>query len=295
MRSLKITLLLALGLLIAGGAPPGVGADAPDELSGDEILERAAQEGRFTQEGSQISRVRLDLLFEDGSTGAKEFAFFSRRDGEGNEFLLIYFLRPELECGTMLLSHDFAEPEKETRLWFFLSGLGQVKELVSEAERNASFAGSNFKNDQIGGGFDLYEDYRGALQGQEAVEVTWLGETTSRQAYRVTLEQRPEADVDFPTGTVWVDTEEFLVFRGEFNNAAGKLEERLTLDRFVEFTEDIVPNFLQLENVLDGSQSTLEILERRRPEAELPDAIFTPEALKSFNPEEFGVESVCAP
>lgn len=293
MECWRTTLLVALGIGVLAALGSVAGAQEP--LTGDEILQKSSEEGGFTQEGSQISLVNFDLLFKDGTTGDRTFAFFGKRDPEGNEKLLIYFLEPELECGTIFLSVDPADPEGETRLWLFLSGLGQVKELVSEEDRNASFAGSNFQNDQIGGGFDLHEDYRGALRGQEAVDVTWLGETTSRQAYHVALERRPEADVDFPTGAVWIDTEEYLVFRGEFNNAAGKLEQRLTLDEFVEFDGDIVPNVIRVENVLDGSRTAAHVRERRKPDEELPDELFTPEALRDFNPEDFGIDSPCAP
>jgi len=45
--------------------------------------------------------------------------------------------------------------------------------------------------------------------------------------------------VDFPTGTVWVDKEEFLTLRGEFDNEAGQLEQTITLDDFVEFEGEI--------------------------------------------------------
>lgn len=295
MRPIRVALLVALASLVAGSVAPSGGAGAQNELSGDEILERASREGSFTQRGSQISRVRFELLFTDGKTGMREFAFFAKRDEAGSEKLLIYFLRPELECGTAFLSHDSADPEEETRLWLLLPALGQVKELVSEADRNASFAGSNFENDQIGGGFDLHEDYRGELEGEERVGVSWLGRTQERLAYVVSLEQWPEAEVDFPTGTAWIDEQEFIALRIEFENAAAKLEQVLTLAEFVEFEDDIVPNRLEAENVLEGSRTTVRIEERRRPESDLPDAIFMPENLKEFNPEEFGVDSPCVP
>jgi hypothetical protein len=263
--------------------------------TGDEILERAGERSAFVREGSRISLIDFDILFKDGTTELKKFAFFGKRTLEGDEKLLIYFLEPPLECGTILLSIDPADPKEETRLWLFLSGLGQVKELVSEEDRDASFARSNFQNDQIGGGFDLHEDYTGELLGEEPVEVSWLGEKKARTAYKVALTAREEADVDFPTGFVWVDVEEFLTLRGEFNNAAGLLEERITLDEFVEFAGEILPNRIEAANVLDGSRTTVYILERRVVEPELPDEIFTPEALKGFNPEDYGIDSPCVP
>jgi len=232
------------------------------DLTGDEILARVSDRGVVSGEGSQVSRISFDLVFSDGSNGHREFAFFGSSTAAGADKLLIYFLEPELECGTMFLSIDPADPEADTNLWLFLSGLGRVKQLVSDADRNASFAGSNFSNDQLGGGFDLGKDYLGTLAGEEEVEVEWLGQSQKRSAFRVTLEQRPEADVDFPTGTVWVDREEFTILRAEFNNSAGIIEQTITPNDFAEFDGDLVANRIEVANVLDGSATTVATLER---------------------------------
>lgn len=282
----------AVGLGALTGARGGAAQDGPP--TGNEILERAAQKSSFVREGSRISLVEFDILFPDETTQSRKFAFFGKRDETG-EKLLIYFLEPELECGTIFLSFDPTDPQEETRLWLFLSGLGQVKELVSEEDRNASFAGSNLQNDQVGGGFDLSEDYTGELLGEEPLTVTWLGEERERVAYKVALTRRPEAEVDFPTGTVWVDKEEFLTLKGDFNNEAGNLEQRVTLNEFEEFEGEIVPNVIVVENVLERSKTTVRTLERRVVEPELPDSIFRPENLKDFNPEAYGVDSPCVP
>ncbi len=293
MKTLRIGLTIALGLAVAGGLGPWVGAQ-DGEPTGDEILERAAEEGGFNTQGSQLSRTTFDLVFSDGSTGNREFGFFSKAEQDGVDKSLIYFLRPEAECGTMFLTHDPDAAGEDSQLWLFLSALGDVKELVSQEERDASFAGSNLERDEIGGGGqDFNDDYVGTLEGTETVEVSWRGESTEREAYRVTLEAREDADVDFPTGTVWIDTDEFVTFRAEFNNANEALERTLTLDQFVEFDGDIVPNRIVVENILDESKTTVTTEERRRPEGEFPDGMFDPENLPDFNPEEFGVESPC--
>lgn len=262
-------------------------------LSGDEILLEVAERGVFSSEGSVVSRIGFDLVFKDGSTAGREFAFFGRSEPGDDELLLIYFLQPPLECGTIFLSRDSADPGAGTSLWLFLSGLGQVKELVSEADRNASFAGSNFENDQLGGGFDLHEDYVGTLTSEEALEVDWMGASQGRTAFRVTLEERPEADVDFPTGVVWVDRETFVVLKAEFDNASGVTEQVFTPADFVAFEDDIVPNVVVVANVLEGSETTVRTLERFRPENGFSEDVFAPENLKTFDPGAFGIASDC--
>lgn len=293
MKTLRIGRFIALGLIVAVGLGPWASAQ-DDDLTGDEVLQRAADEGGFNVQGSQISRTTFDLVFSDGSTGSREFAFLSKTERDGIDKSLIYFLRPEAECGTMFLTHDPDASGEDSQLWLFLSALGDVKELVNEEDRNASFAGSNLERDEIGGGGqDFSDDYVGALQGTEMVEVSWRGETVEREAYHVTLEAREGADVDFPTGQVWIDTEEFVTFRAELNNANGTLERTLALDQFVEFAGDVVPNRIVVENVLDGSKTTVTTEDRRRPESELPESVFDAESLGEFNPEEYGIDSPC--
>ncbi len=284
-----------LVLLGVGAFGPVLHVGAQGDLTGDEILQKADENSSFVREGSRISLVQFDLIFPDTSTGSRTFAFFAKREPDGTDKLLIYFLKPELECGTIFMSIDPADPAEKKRLWLFLSGLGQVKELVSDEDRKASFAGSNLKNDEVGS-FNLARDYSGELLGEQGVELkSWLGEPQTRAAYRIAIAQRPDADVDFPTGTVWIDKEAFLTLKGEFVNNADQLEQTVALDEFVEFEGDIVPNRVEVANVLDGSKTTVLILERRVVEPDLPDEIFTPEALKDFNPEDFGVDSPCAP
>lgn len=282
MKRFPQTLLLLLFLMWS--APL-----AAQDLTGDQILERASQEGALTAEGSRINLVDFQVQSADGATVQRSFAFFSKRaDGQPDK-LLIYFLAPELERGTMFLSLDPADPAEDARLWLYLSALGQVKELVSENDRSAGFAGSNLQNDQIGGGFDFSEDYVGQLLGQEPVSVAWLGQAQPRAAYKVAITAKPEADVDFPSGTAWVDMETFVVLKGELINKAGALEQISTLDGFVEFEGNFEPSAIVVKDLLDDGQTTITITDRRAVD-ELPDEIFTPEALPSFDPAQFGVE-----
>jgi len=58
----------------------------------------------------------------------------------------------------------------------------------------------------------------------------------------------------------------------------------------LEFEGEIEPNMVIVENVLEGSQTVIRTLQRQTPD-DLPDEIFTPEALPSFDPAEFGIEA----
>jgi len=98
---LLILLMVAVGFGALAGTNAGVAQDGPP--TGDEILAKAAEKSSFVREGSRISIIEFDILFPDGTTQTRKFAFFGKRDETG-EKLLIYFLEPELECGTIFLS-----------------------------------------------------------------------------------------------------------------------------------------------------------------------------------------------
>lgn len=256
-------------------------------LTGDEILQRASEAGSITAQGSRISVVAFEITDRNDITVPRKFAFFSKRETGQPDKLLIFFLEPELERGTIFLSIDPIDPAEDTRLWLFLSALGQAKELISDQDRSTGFAGSNLQNDQIGSGFDFSGDYAAELLGEETISVNWLGQAQARPVFKIALTQKPEADVDFPSGTAWIDTEEFVVLKAELNNKAGVLEQVSTLNDFVEVDGDIETSVILVKNVLDDSQTMISISDRQTVD-NLPDDLFTVEALPSFDPAQFG-------
>jgi hypothetical protein len=53
------------------------------------------------------------------------------------------------------------------------------------------------------------------------------------------------------------------------------------------FEEDLIPEQIQTQNPLDGSATTISVLEQYRQE--LPDTLFMSENLPSFDPGAYGV------
>ena len=113
-----------------------------------------------------------------------------------------------------------------------------------------------------------------------------MGRVWNRPVYVLELAARPEADVDYPTGKLWVDKEELLPLRTEFLNDAGELEKLMEILALGYFEEDLIPEQIQTQNLLDGSATTISVLERHREE--LPDTLFVSENLAAFDPAEYG-------
>jgi hypothetical protein len=172
-------------------------------------------------------------------------------------------------------------------MWLYLPALGVVKELVSESEKEQSFAGTNLTYEQIGGGFEFSGDYDANRLSDEMITVPIEGVEEVRPVYVLELTATPGAEVDYPTGKLWVDKEELLPLRTELRNGAGELEELMEILALGYFEEDLIPERIQTQNPLDGSATTISVLEQYRQE--LPDTLFMSENLPSFDPGAYGV------
>lgn len=271
--SLIFGLALLLGLVALGSASNGP--------SGDEILARVDAQQDLLMGGSLISVIRFDNAYSDGTSAYNIFGGLSKK-GEGQpERSLVYFKEPEDVRGTIFLS---IKPEGQSaRLWLYLPALGVVKELVSEEERGGSFAGSTFSYRQVGER-KMAEDFNAELIGEETVQV----EGVAYPAYLLKLTAKPGAEVDYPTGRVWVGKDNWISLKAEEYNQAGKLERTMEVLALGEFEGTVTADAMVARDVLNNNATTISFLERRRPAEELPDSLFEPGNLASFDPEAWG-------
>jgi len=274
--SLILGLALLLGALLAA-------VSYPDGLTGDEILQKVDEQQDVIMGANLISIVRFDNVYSDGTTAPYLFGALGKHiEGQADKSL-IYFKEPEDVRGTIFLS---VKPEgEEARLWLYLPALGQVKELVSEEERGGSFAGSTFSYREVGSR-KISDDYTAEVVGEEAVTIG----DQSYDCYVLALTAKPDAEVDYPTGRSWVAKDSWLTLKAEDYNEAGNLERTMEVLELGEFEGNLVANKIVARNVLEGSSTTISFLERRRPEEEIPDAVFDWQNLPEFDPTEWGFE-----
>lgn len=264
-------MIVAIGLTLVIGQG--------QSLDGNQILAKVDERGSFGT-GGRVTLAQFQIAAKDGTQVDRKFAFFTKTNLAGQpDRLLAYFLEPELEKGTIFLSIDPVDPVEKTKLFLFLPALGQVKELISEKDRNASFAGSNIQQDSVGRS-NFSDDFTAELIGEDTIN--------GRKAYVLSVTARPEADVDYPTGKMWVDQEEFLVLRQEGVRDDGKLEQVFEAVDLQPFEGRLESNKLIIKNVLEGSETQITTLEKRT--VDLPDEIFDPANLPSFDPSRFGVQ-----
>ena len=262
-----------IALLLIGGAA------LAQNLTADDILDRMETEGDVLAEGSMIVQMRFDNVYSDGTTASNTFAGLSKPN-----MSLMVFLEPEDVQGTIFLTLDPEAEDADTRLWLYLPLLGIPKELVSEEARGGSFAGSSISYEDIGSD-DQREDYDAVLIGEEVVTVG----NEDRTAYVLESTAKPDAEEDVVRTVLWVDKESFVMLKMEAYNDLGNLERTLNVIELGEFEGHLVVDGMHARDVLEESETTITFLERRRPDGEIPDEVFDPENLVSFDPAAWGL------
>ena len=261
-----------MALLLIGGAA------LAQDLTADDILDRMEEEGDTLAEGSMISQMRIDVNHPDGTTTWQTSAVLSKPDR-----MLIYQLEPEdYNKGSMWLIVE--QEDDDSRLWMYLPALGTPKELISEEQRGGSFAGSSISLEDIGGD-DQRENYDAVVIGEEPLTI----EEETHAAYVIESTAKPDVDEDIVRTVLWVDKESFVMLKMETYNDLGNLERTLAVLELGEFEGHLVAKVMFDRNELEEKETTITFLERRRPGGEIPDEVFDPENLVSFDPAAWGL------
>ncbi len=277
----KVTLVTLLAVLIGGLAITAVSYAAG--LTGDQILQKVDEHETIATQGNLISKIRFDNVYSDGTTAYNVFGGLSVKIKGQPEKSLIYFEEPEDVAGTIFLS---IKPEgQDARMWLYLPALGIAKEIVAE-QRKQSFAGSTFSYKDVASR-SFADKYSAKLVGEESVKIG----DKSYDCYVLELTAKPNSDADYPTAKAWVDKNSFLMLKSEDYNSEGKLERTMEVLAIGEFEGNAVADKMIAKNVLDKSSTTITFLERKRPAKPIPDSIFDPNNLSSFDPTEFGFSS----
>lgn len=250
-------------------------------LTGNKILQKVEEQEEEVMGGDLITFIRFDTVNPDGTTSSNVFRGLGKSGPEQTDKSLIYFLEPKDVRGTLFLSID--PEEGDSRIWLYLPALGTRKELISEEEREKSFAGSTFSYEDIGERSTV-DDFNGKVVGEEVLTV----EDQELSCYVLKLEAKPDAEIDYPTGKTWVSKDSLLTLKSEYYNQAGNLVRAIEVLALGEFEGKTVSKKMINKNILEDSSTTITFQRRIRPEGEIPDSVFEPENLPNFDPTKWG-------
>ena len=247
-------------------------------MTADEILDAVERaEDQLVEEGL-LATVRIENEHSDGTTSGYVVYGVSLPNRR-----LMYFAEPFLDEGiTYLFVDEPVEGKTETRFWLYLPVFGLVKELVSEEDLGGGFAGSSLSLSDVGGE-ETRADYDTTVLRQETLSI---GEV-ERSAYLLEMTRKPDVDRDNARVLMWIDTESFTTLRIESFNDAGNQASRMDVLLLAEF--DGQTTWARLQSIDEsGNQSTFTYTDRRRPETEIPEGLFTADALGTFVPADWG-------
>ncbi len=268
---------LAVGLLVISTVSYAAG------LTGDQVLQKVDAHETQVSGGNLITTIRFDNVYSDGTTAYNVFGGLSMKATGQPDKSLVYFEAPEDVAGSIFLS---IKPEgKDAQMWLYLPALGKAKELVAE-QQHKSFAGSAFSYKDIGNR-NLADKFTAKIIGDESVRVG----DKSYDCYVLKLTAKPNADADYPSGKAWVDKTSFLLLKSEDYNSDGKLARTMEVLKIGTFEGNLAADKMIAKNVIDKNSTTITFLSRKRPASPIPDSVFDPNNLASFNPKKFGFSS----
>jgi hypothetical protein len=247
-------------------------------LTADEILDRMEIEADAVAEGSLIATIRFENAYRDGTTASNLFGSLSKPN-----LSLIYFIEPADVHGTILLTQEGETDDEDAHIFLYLPLLGIPKELVSDEERGGSFAGSALSYEDIGGRDDR-DDFEAVVLREEELIV---GDQT-RTAYVIESTANPGVDTDTPRTVLWIDAEFFIMLKVESYNDLGNLDNTMEVLSLSEFEGRLTADGMLATDVSNESSTTITFLDRHRPDAEIPDGIFSVDNIATFDPTEWG-------
>ncbi len=236
--------LLLLGFALLGPA----GAETAQE-KGLRIANTAADKGKGF--GSIESVGDMTLQDRQGVRSARRFRTKAIEMKGGDRFIIV-FERPRDIAGTAVLTH--ARKNRADDQWLYLPDLKRVKRISSGA-RTSSFAGSEFS----------YEDLSSAEVGQYTYQ--WLRDEPCPGQGGLTCYVVARFPLDKNSGysqqTVWLDQQEYRLFRNDFFNRSGAHVKRLTASNYRKYDGRFwLANRLLMTNLRTGKSTVMQWTDR---------------------------------
>lgn len=276
-RLISVSVFLVSLLILTSG----ITTVSAQDLTGNEILEKVDKKSEMVTQGEMLSVINFHNKNADGTESSYRFGALARKKtGELNR-TLIYYLAPEFVSGSILLSRE--TEEGETKMWLYLSALGQAKEL-SASKKQSSFAGSTVSFEEIGS-WTMSDDYTAEISGEPTMQIG----DQSVPAYKLELTAKEGADPQYPKQTIWVGKNNWVLLRSENFSSEGEIVKEMKVNQLTTFEGNTVTKELVTTAVDSGASSTITYVKRERPDKEIPGSVFEPDNLQSFDPTNWGL------
>jgi len=250
--------VLTLALLLSATARS---ADALTEA--DEIVNRANLAAYYGGADGR-SEARMIIRDSQGREQRRQFTVLRRdvEEGRDQDFLVV-FSQPADVRGTVYLVKKHVDRDDDR--WLYLPGLDLVKR-ISAGDERTSFVGAHY----------FYEDVSGRSPDEDSHQ---LVETTD-DYYVLTHVPKDQAAVEFVKYVTWIDRNNFLPMKIEYENGAGDTYRRVEVLK----VEDLqgIPTVMasRVSDLASGGQTDMQF-RYISYDLDLPDGVFTERSLRT--------------
>lgn len=243
---------------------PDVQAQA---LSSDEVVARAHQV-LFYPGNDMWAKLRMRLVTKEGSERLREMTMLRKNLPEGGQQrYFIYFHSPADVRGMTFMV--WKHPPGDAERWLFLPALNMVRRIAANDKRS-SFVGSDFS----------YEDVSGREVGEDTHTLVREETLNSRPVFVIRSVPKNERSVDFSYRLVWIDKENFVLWREEYYDKRNELYKVFTADEVKPVEGQWTTLQRTMKNVQNGHRTEVTFLEVRY-NVGLEDNLFTERYLRN--------------
>jgi len=163
-------------------------------------------------------------------------------------------IEPPGEKGISFLQYDYAQRDKETDQWLYLSALGKVKRIVSGNEnepKSGSFFGSELSYEDMEKRH--LDDHIYAVLGEEryADRSCWVIET-------IPTKERARKS-NYAKSLDWIDQERHIALKTVLFDRRGKKSKRIYFGKITNIQDVLVPMRIVILNVKTGRRTVMTV------------------------------------
>ena len=244
-----------------------LGSISAQDLSAIEIMENVYDSPK---PNSSIMEIRLEIIRikrQKEKVKLREFTRYEKLydSGKYSSKSLARFQKPSIVKGTGLLS--WVHRKGGTDQWFFLPKLKSAKR-VSSKQRSKSFLNTDF----------IYEDLEIKKLGSDSLKT--IGVEYEGGIQCKVLMAWPKKKSSYFSRKIWVNTQNWQIYKIEYYITESEKEKTLTLSNFIEKDGFTTPGRMIMEKE-NGNKTIMEI-SSFKPNIGLNEEIFSESFLIKF-------------
>lgn len=243
------------------------GSIIAQDLSAIEIMKNVYE---TPKPNSSIMEVRLEIIRmkrEKEKVKIREFTRYEKLydSGKYSSKSLARFQKPLIVKGTGLLSWVYRKGG--TDQWFFLPKLKSAKR-VSSKQKSKSFLNTDF----------IYEDLEIKKLGSDSLKI--IGVEYEGGIQCKVLMAWPKKKSSYFSRKIWVNTQNWQIYKIEYYVTESKKEKTLTFSKFIEEDGFITPSYMIMEK--ENGNRTIMQISSYKPNIGLNEEIFSESFLINF-------------